>query len=108
AEGWLVGLGAAAVGVSVIVALVVLITMLRVNSAIVAAAGAEGPSEVEGHNSLQRERAGALVNEGYAGLVTGHTHEPELSIVGGGFYANSGCGVESVGPVPAHLGLPRP
>ena len=107
AEGWLVGLGAAAVGVSLLGALVVDITMLRVNKAITATANAD-QVEIEGHNSRQRERAGVLVTEGYAGLVTGHTHEPELTVVGGGFYANSGCGVESVGAVPAHFGLPRP
>ena len=107
AEGWLIGIGAAAVGVSLLIAVVVIITMLRVNHAIMATA-AGGQGDIEGHNANQRERAAALVTEGYAGLVTGHTHEPELSVVGGGFYANSGCGVESVGPRPAHFGLPRP
>jgi len=107
AEGWLIGLGAAVVGVTVIVAVVVVLTMLRVNSAIMSTATA-GQGEIEGHNARHRERAAALVTEGYAGLISGHTHEPELSVVAGGFYANSGCGVESVGPRPAHVGLPRP
>jgi lysyl-tRNA synthetase len=107
AEGWLIGIGAAAVGVSLLIAVVVIITMLRVNHAIMSTA-AGGQGEIEGHNARQREHAAALVTEGYAGLITGHTHEAELSVVGGGFYANSGCGVESVGPRPAHFGLPRP
>ena len=45
---------------------------------------------------------------GYSGLISGHTHRPELSVVGAGFYRNSGCGVEVVGPRPARFGLPRP
>ncbi len=63
---------------------------------------------VGAHNAATRERAARMVELGYAGLVSGHTHSPELSVVGDGFYANSGCGVEVLGPMPARLGLPRP
>jgi lysyl-tRNA synthetase len=107
AEGWLIGMGAAALGVTVVVALVAVITMLRVHHAI-AETAVTGQTEIEGHNATQREQAAALVTEGWAGLITGHTHEPELTVVGGGFYANSGCGVESLGPVPSRFGLPKP
>jgi lysyl-tRNA synthetase len=107
AEGWLIGLGAAAVGVTVLVGLAALITMIRVHH-VISSASISGQQEIEGHNSNQREQAAALITAGYAGLVTGHTHEPELSVVAGGFYANSGCGVESVGGVPARFGLPKP
>ena len=66
----------------------------------------EPGSEVTTPHRVQR--AARLITEGYAGLVSGHTHTPELSVVGVGFYANSGCGVEVVGPRPARFGLPRP
>lgn len=107
AEGWLIALGAGVVGVTVIVSLAALITMIRVHHTI-ASTSISGQSELEGHNSNQREQAAALITAGYAGLVTGHTHEPELAVVGGGFYANSGCGVESVGALPTRFGLPKP
>ena len=40
--------------------------------------------------------AARLVTQGYAGMISGHTHEPELSVVGNGFYANTGSGTASV------------
>jgi len=60
-------------------------------------------------NDAARDRARALITEGTAGLVTGHTHHGELSHLGSGFYANTGCGTEVVEEVPsrlAGLGLP--
>ena len=49
------------------------------------------------------------MTEGSAGLITGHTHHAELSHLGSGFYANTGCGTEVVEEVPSRLagiGLP--
>jgi len=46
------------------------------------------------------------VADGYAGLITGHTHIPELAVVGDGFYANSGCGIRSVIARPTRFNLP--
>jgi lysyl-tRNA synthetase class 2 len=60
-----------------------------------------------GHrNAPARAAAEALCAEGFAGVVTGHTHSPELRPLRGGFYANSGCGVPTVVRRPARLGLP--
>jgi lysylphosphatidylglycerol synthetase-like protein (DUF2156 family)/UDP-2,3-diacylglucosamine pyrophosphatase LpxH len=48
-------------------------------------------------NDAARAAATRLRAEGYAGFITGHTHEPELTDLGGGaFYANAGCGAEVV------------
>jgi lysylphosphatidylglycerol synthetase-like protein (DUF2156 family) len=63
---------------------------------------------LHGHtaNDAARSRGRQLVGEGYAGLVSGHTSRPELTLLGGGFYANAGCCTEVVDEAPAHLGLP--
>jgi lysylphosphatidylglycerol synthetase-like protein (DUF2156 family)/UDP-2,3-diacylglucosamine pyrophosphatase LpxH len=107
AQRWLIGLGIALVTVAVIASLVALATMLRVSHAL-SETDLGHRSGTGAHNASPRESAARLIAEGYAGLVSGHTHEPELSVVGVGFYANSGCGVETVGPVPARFGFPRP
>jgi len=57
-------------------------------------------------NDAARVRARQLVAEGYAGLVTGHTHHPELAVLDGGFYANTGSGSVVVERAGARLGLP--
>jgi lysylphosphatidylglycerol synthetase-like protein (DUF2156 family) len=57
-------------------------------------------------NGGGRAEATALVGAGLAGLVTGHTRRPELSILGPGFYANPGAVAEVVDECPARLGLP--
>jgi lysylphosphatidylglycerol synthetase-like protein (DUF2156 family) len=59
-----------------------------------------------GQNDRPRDEARALVTSGHAGFVTGHTHEPELTPLGDGFYANAGCGARVVDAAPARLGLP--
>jgi UDP-2,3-diacylglucosamine pyrophosphatase LpxH len=64
--------------------------------------GARGPAQ----NEAPRSRAHELVAQGYAGLVTSHTHQPELCAVGNGFYANAGSGTQVVVPSPARLALP--
>ncbi|HEY3810106.1 MAG TPA: phosphatidylglycerol lysyltransferase domain-containing protein, partial [Acidimicrobiales bacterium] len=66
----------------------------------------------EGHrdpNDTARALARDLVTSGHAGLITAHTCRPELTHLGGGFYANAGCGSDVVTEVPSRLpglGLP--
>ncbi|MHB1536302.1 MAG: phosphatidylglycerol lysyltransferase domain-containing protein, partial [Acidimicrobiales bacterium] len=60
-------------------------------------------------NEAVRGYARDLITAGGAGLVTGHSCAPELSSLGGGFYANAGCVSDVVGEVDARLpglGLP--
>jgi lysylphosphatidylglycerol synthetase-like protein (DUF2156 family)/UDP-2,3-diacylglucosamine pyrophosphatase LpxH len=108
AERWLIGLGVAVVGVLVVAGVAAAITMLRVHDALVKTGELTSHTGVSAHNAAARERAARLITSGYAGMISGHTHDPELSVVGTGFYANAGCGVETVGAHPARFGLPRP
>ncbi len=48
------------------------------------------------------------MTQGYAGMISGHTHEPELSVVGNGFYANTGSGTASVVGRRSRFRLPQP
>ncbi len=95
------------VAIAVIAAVVGIATMLRVNRALADASISER-GDAASANVAGRTEAARLVAEGYAGLITGHTHEPELSQVGTGFYANTGCGTEVVRSRKARFGLPRP
>jgi lysyl-tRNA synthetase class 2 len=106
AERWLIGLGIALVLVLVVAALATTLTMLRVHHAL--SDELTTHTGTASHNAAARERAARMITGGYAGMISGHTHDPELSVVGTGFYANSGCGVVTVGPSPARFGLPRP
>ncbi|HEX3542029.1 MAG TPA: phosphatidylglycerol lysyltransferase domain-containing protein [Acidimicrobiales bacterium] len=54
-------------------------------------------------NAAARARARQLVTSGHAGLVTGSTRRPELTYLGDGFYANSGCASDVVTESPARL-----
>ncbi len=56
--------------------------------------------------SAARAAARSLVGADRAGLVTGHTRQPELTLLGPGFYANAGAVTEVVDECPARLGLP--
>ena len=47
-----------------------------------------------------------LVADGAAGLVTGHSMQPELTRIGGGFFASTGACAEIVTEAHSHLGLP--
>ncbi|MCU1462603.1 MAG: hypothetical protein JWO37_2678 [Acidimicrobiales bacterium] len=57
-------------------------------------------------NEAARAAARALVPRGYAALVTGHTHQPELTVMGDAFYANAGSSSDHVRERSARLGLP--
>ncbi len=106
-EHWLVSFGILMVAIAVIAAVVGIATMLRVNRALADASVSER-GDASSANAAGRAEAARLVAAGYAGLITGHTHEPELSQVGTGFYANTGCGTEVVRSRKARFGLPRP
>ncbi len=58
-------------------------------------------------NDNARTAAEGFVHRGYRGMVSGHTHHPELTDFGGAFYANSGSGTRIVEQVPAYLDLPH-
>lgn len=60
-----------------------------------------------GRNDSVRADALARIRDGYAGMITGHSHLAELTPLGDGFYANTGCCAEvleecraRVGPLP--------
>jgi lysylphosphatidylglycerol synthetase-like protein (DUF2156 family) len=57
-------------------------------------------------NDNAREAARPILDQRGAGLVTGHTLQPELARVGTGFYANSGACGEVVEERESRLGLP--
>jgi len=73
-----------------------------------AAVGTLGVTAQRGRaqNTAARAEARRLIAEGWAGLVTGHTHQAELTPLGPGFYANTGCCTEVVSGRAARLGLP--
>jgi UDP-2,3-diacylglucosamine pyrophosphatase LpxH len=58
-------------------------------------------------NDNARTAADELVRSGFRGMVSGHTHHPELSSLGPGFYANTGSGTKIVEAVDAHFDLPH-
>ena len=59
-----------------------------------------------GQNQAARQRAANLVADGYHGFISGHTHHPELSASGRGFYANSGSCTSVVEAIGGKFGLP--
>ena len=107
AERWLVLFGILVVAIAVVAAVTGIATMLRVNRALADASVSER-GDAAAHNAAARAEAARLISAGYAGLVTGHTHEPEISQVGDGFYANTGCATEVVRARKARFGLPTP
>ncbi len=107
AERWLVWFGILVVAIAIIAAVVGIATMLRVNRALADASVSER-GDAAAHNADARAEAARLIAAGYAGLISGHTHEPEISQVGDGFYANTGCATEVVRQRIARFGLPGP
>jgi UDP-2,3-diacylglucosamine pyrophosphatase LpxH len=61
-----------------------------------------------GQNNAAREEAEKLASDGYAGLICGHSHRPEVGGLSryGAFFANSGSGTPVVEAVPARFGMP--
>jgi UDP-2,3-diacylglucosamine pyrophosphatase LpxH len=71
------------------------------------AASAVTEKRGKGQNDNARAAAQQLVGTGYRGMVSGHTHHPELSALGTGFYANTGSGTKIVEAVDARFDLPH-
>jgi lysylphosphatidylglycerol synthetase-like protein (DUF2156 family)/UDP-2,3-diacylglucosamine pyrophosphatase LpxH len=88
-----------------LVAAALLAVIRRIWSTLGEAGLAGGRGELQ--NDAPRAEARRLVGDGWAGLVTGHTHHPELTPLGDGFYANTGCCADVVDARPARLGLPQ-
>ncbi|MEV0135565.1 phosphatidylglycerol lysyltransferase domain-containing protein [Dactylosporangium sp. NPDC050688] len=96
----------AGTGLIVEAAVLVAIAVLLARVVYAAMAGSRlGPRGMH-LNGAPRAVAASLCAGGLAGFVTGHTHQPELAAVPGGFYANSGCGVRCVEARPARWFLP--
>ncbi len=107
AQRWLLGFGLLVAFIVVIAGVAAAATLLRVNRALRETA-ISARSDPASHNAPPRAEAARLVSQGYAGMISGHTHEPELSVVGNGFYANTGSGTASVVARPARFRLPHP
>jgi lysylphosphatidylglycerol synthetase-like protein (DUF2156 family)/UDP-2,3-diacylglucosamine pyrophosphatase LpxH len=105
--GWMFGFGVSVLGVLMLVVIVTVLTLLGVHHALSTTEVGQR-SGIGAHNAATREHAARVIELGYAGMIAGHTHTPELTVVGDGFYANSGCGVEVLGPRRTYFGLPRP
>ena len=78
AERWLILFGILVVAIAVIAAVTGIATMLRVNRALADASVSER-GDAAAHNAAARAEAARLISAGYAGLITGHTHEPEIT-----------------------------
>jgi lysylphosphatidylglycerol synthetase-like protein (DUF2156 family)/UDP-2,3-diacylglucosamine pyrophosphatase LpxH len=107
AERWLVVFGILVVAIAVVAAVTGIATMLRVNRALADASVSER-GDAAAQNADARAEAARLISAGYAGLISAHTHEPEISQVSQGFYANTGCATEVVRARKARFGLPTP
>src|SRR5215469_2073541 len=107
AERWLIWFGVLVIAIAIIAAVVGVATMLRVNRAL-ADASVSDRGDAASHNADARAQAARLISAGHAGLISGHTHEPEIPQVGDGFYANTGCATEVVRTRKARFGLPSP
>jgi lysylphosphatidylglycerol synthetase-like protein (DUF2156 family)/UDP-2,3-diacylglucosamine pyrophosphatase LpxH len=57
-----------------------------------------------GRNDSVRADALARIRDGYAGMITGHSHLAELTALGDGFYANTGCCAEVLEECRARIG----
>ncbi|HEX3461087.1 MAG TPA: phosphatidylglycerol lysyltransferase domain-containing protein [Acidimicrobiales bacterium] len=106
-QRWLIAFGLLVVLIIVVAVVAALATMFRVNKALREGSLNERADPVT-HNAPPRAEASRLVAEGYAGMISGHTHQPELSVVGNGFYANTGSGTESTVAQPSRWRLPKP
>ena len=107
AQRWLLGFGLLVAFMVIVAAVAAVATLLRVNRALRETA-VSARSDPSSHNAPPRAEAARLVTQGYAGMISGHTHEPELSVVGNGFYANTGSGTASVVARKSRLRLPHP
>ncbi len=107
AQRWLLGFGLLVAFMVIVAGVAAAATLLRVNRALRETA-VSARSDPASHNAPPRAEAARLVTQGYAGMISGHTHEPELSVVGNGFYANTGSGTASVVSRKSRFRLPHP
>ena len=91
----------------IFLSLIAFVAYLLVNRAWSATSSVMAEQRGATQNDLARAAAREQISAGLAGMVSGHTHCPELSTVDGGFYANSGSGVKSVVAVPGRFRLPH-
>jgi UDP-2,3-diacylglucosamine pyrophosphatase LpxH len=96
-------LGYGAVADLIVVAALIAVVSRRAWTSISALALAE---RGYGQNRAARQRAADLTGEGYRGFLSGHTHHPELSACGDGFYANTGSCTTVVEATATRLGMP--
>jgi lysylphosphatidylglycerol synthetase-like protein (DUF2156 family) len=98
----------------IVVGVALLADLVLVSAAILAAArqaweamaASTAQQRGQAQNDAPRDEARALVRDGWAGFITGHTHHAELTPVLDGFYANTGCSMQVVDERPTHTGLP--
>jgi UDP-2,3-diacylglucosamine pyrophosphatase LpxH len=96
-------LGYGAVADLIVVAAIIAIVSRRAWTSISALALAE---RGYGQNHAARQRATDLTGEGYRGFLSGHTHHPELSPCGTGFYGNTGSCTTVVEGTATRLTMP--
>jgi UDP-2,3-diacylglucosamine pyrophosphatase LpxH len=96
-------LGYGAVADLIVVAAIIAIVSRRAWTSISALALAE---RGYGQNHAARQRAIDLAGEGYRGFLSGHTHHPELSPCGTGFYGNTGSCTTVVEGTATRLTMP--
>ena len=107
ADRWIYLFGGLIIFMVIVAGVAAVATLMRVNRALKDTA-ISNRADFSSHNAPARAEAARLVTQGFSGLISGHTHEPELSVVGDGFYANSGSGATSVTKRPSRFRLPNP
>jgi UDP-2,3-diacylglucosamine pyrophosphatase LpxH len=100
-DGEILGYGAL-VDIAIIAFVIVLVSRRAWTSLSGLALAGRGYSQ----NSAARERADALIADGYAGYLSGHTHHPELHAHGAGFYGNTGSCTSVVEAIDTIYGMP--
>jgi len=104
---WLLLFLALTVQMVIVAAIAAGATLFRVNRSLRSTANSVGGASTQ-KNATARANAARLIAKGYAGVISGKSHAPELSVVSDGFYANAGNCTESVTARPARLRLPSP
>ncbi len=89
------------------VAFIVLVLALILQNILKRAKGIPGQGAGLHHNDPPRDEAKQEIQKGNLGVITGHTHRPELTKIEHGFYANSGCGTKMIMASKAKFGLPK-
>jgi UDP-2,3-diacylglucosamine pyrophosphatase LpxH len=93
-------------GALVDIALIALVVAVVSRRAWVSLSGLALAGRGYSQNTAARDRADALIAEGYAGYLSGHTHHPELHAHGAGFYGNTGSCTSVVEAIDTIVGLP--